>query len=427
MEEAAVNANAARECREDEAEEGEWLQHPHAAGGGETSALTRAVAAACANMDPSALVDVLRLSGRSSLRAFLPVLLGAPDPHALLVRAVGGFLDLASAPLGRDTSEWWANCVALIECAPRLVAPSPDALAQAKRLAGHWKEMVVAGPAGAGGRDIGGMAGWGLLTFIASYSIAPEFDADEIIRLFDNIAPQVKDNCVELCKRLGLIGKMNGTSSSTSTLNDEFTCLISKAQFINHFIENGQPLDAIRLAYTFSLTDKYPPLTIMNDYVVNAKKTAEDILSKESYTLESLNQAMAKKVDALIFSWSAVDGCDIDSVQRNSIKAEITQLLHKYANKQQSLAAEFSRAVSAVATNATGGTAEAAATATSWTAAKTRRETAPAAEATKDAASAHSESTRPAGAGNVAKPEKERTKQKESQEETAQAETAATE
>lgn len=47
---------------------------------------------------------------------------------------------------------------------------------------------------------------------------------------------------------------------------------------------------------------------------------------------------MAKKVDALIFSWSAIDGCDFDSVQRNSIKAEINQLLHKYANKQQSLA-----------------------------------------------------------------------------------------
>ncbi|CAD6213561.1 unnamed protein product [Miscanthus lutarioriparius] len=317
-EEEAVNANADRERREDEAEEGEWLQHPHDAGGGETSALTRAVAAACANMDPSALVDALCLSGRSSLRSFLPALLGAPDPHALLVRAVGGFLDLASAGPGRDASEWWANCVALIECAPRLAAPSADALAQAKRLAGHWKEMVVAGPAGAGGRDIGGMAGWGLLTFIVSYNIVPEFDADGIVRLFDNIAPQVKDSCVELCKRLGLIGKMTDS--------------------INHFIENGQPLDAIRLAHTFSLTDKYPPLTIMNDYIENSKKTAEDILSKESYTLESLNQAMAKKVDALIFSWSAIDGCDIDSVQRKSIKEEITQLLHKYANKQQNLA-----------------------------------------------------------------------------------------
>jgi hypothetical protein len=50
------------------------------------------------------------------------------------------------------------------------------------------------------------------------------------------------------------------------------------------------------------------------------------------------NQVMAKKVNALIFSWSAIDGYNIDAAHRNSIKAEITHLLHKYANKQQSLA-----------------------------------------------------------------------------------------
>jgi hypothetical protein len=60
------------------------------------------------------------------------------------------------------------------------------------------------------------------------------------------------------------------------------------ADLINSFIENGQPIDAIRLAHTFNLTHKYPPLTIMKDYIENAKKTAENILSKESYTLESL-------------------------------------------------------------------------------------------------------------------------------------------
>jgi len=46
---------------------------------------------------------------------------------------------------------------------------------------------------------------------------------------------------------------------------------------------------------------------------------------------------MAKKVNALIFSWSAIDGCNIDPAHCNSIKAEITHLLHKYADKQQSL------------------------------------------------------------------------------------------
>ncbi|KAJ1294662.1 hypothetical protein BS78_01G162700 [Paspalum vaginatum] len=307
----AVNASAGHEGREDEAE---W-PHPRTAAAGGDTALTRAIAAACASMDAPALVDLVRLSGRSSIRArrgFLPALLRAADPHALLVRAVGGFL----ASAGRGGSRCWRSCVALIECVPRLAAPSAEALERAERLAGHWKEMVVAKPASC--RALGRMAGWGLLAFLASYSIVPEFDADEIIRLFGNIPPHMKNSCVDLCKRLGVIEKMNDS--------------------INHFIENGQPLDAIRLAHTFNLTDKYPPLTIMTDYVENAKKTAEDILSKETYSLESLNQAMAKKVDALIFSWSAVDGCNINPVHRNAIKAEITQLLHKYANKQQSLA-----------------------------------------------------------------------------------------
>ncbi|XP_039783520.1 uncharacterized protein LOC120650442 [Panicum virgatum] len=309
MEEAeAANASADRDGGEDEPE-GELPRPRATAVGGEETALARAIAA-----DPSTLAGLLRLGSRSSLRArreFLPALLGAADPHAILVRAVGGFL----ASAARKTERFWGNCVALIECVPRLAAPSAGALEQAERVARDWKEMVVGKPWSGG--DTSRMAGWGLLSFLASYNIVLEFDADEIARLFGNLAPEMKDDCVELCKRLGLIEKMTDS--------------------INHFIENGQPLDAIRLARTFNLTHRYPPLTIMSDYVENAKKTAEDILSKESYTLDSLNQVIAKKVNALLFSWSAIDGCNIDPAHRNSIKAEINHLLHKYANKQQSL------------------------------------------------------------------------------------------
>ncbi|CAL4917784.1 unnamed protein product [Urochloa decumbens] len=315
----AANASADQYGSDDEPEEGE-LPRPHprataAVGGGGEAALTSAAVA----MGPSALVGLICLSGRSSLRArreFLPALLGAADPHALLVRAVGEFL-VASAP--RKTNRFWENCVALIECAPRLAAASAGAMEEAERVAREWKEMVVGRSWSCGGETpMSRMAGWGLLTFLDSYSIALEFDADEITRLFGNLAPQTKNTCLELCERLGLIEKMTDS--------------------VNHFIENGQPLDAIRLAHTFNLTHKYPPLTIMKDYVENAKKTAEDILSKESHTLESLNQVMAKNINALIFSWSAIDGCNIDPAHRNSIKAEITHLLHKYANNQQSLA-----------------------------------------------------------------------------------------
>jgi hypothetical protein len=52
-------------------------------------------------------------------------------------------------------------------------------------------------------------------------------------------------------------------------------------------IGNGQPLDAIRLACAFNLTDKCP-LSVMYDYVDKAKKAAEEILSKERDSPESL-------------------------------------------------------------------------------------------------------------------------------------------
>jgi hypothetical protein len=211
-EEEAVNASADRDAVEDdEPEEGE-LPRPRATGvGGGEAAPTRAIAA-----DPSTstMVGLLCLSGRSSLHArgeFLPALLGAADPHALLVRVVGVFL---ASPV-RKTNRFWENCVALIECAPRLAAPSADALELAERVAREWKDMVVGKPCG----DMSRMAGWALLTFLASYNIALEFDDDEITRLFGNLAPQMKNNCVELCERLGLIQKMTGMVPQISLMN----------------------------------------------------------------------------------------------------------------------------------------------------------------------------------------------------------------
>jgi hypothetical protein len=62
----------------------------------------------------------------------------------------------------------------------------------------------------------------------------------------------------------------------------------SYADSVNHLIQNGQQLDAIRLACVLNLTDKYPPLSTMNEYVDKAKKTAQEILSMESDSLESL-------------------------------------------------------------------------------------------------------------------------------------------
>ncbi|KAM0856930.1 hypothetical protein ACQ4PT_048803 [Festuca glaucescens] len=236
-------------------------------------------------MDTSTLADMLYWRNMTFSRArsqFLLALLGAAEPHALVVGAVRDFL-VRTEP---KNNAHWDNCGSLLHCDE----PSAGTLEQANRLAEDWKEMIG----------------------------KPEkFDAYEIIHHLGNMPAKKKQHCIELRNRLGLIHAMTDS--------------------VNHLIQNGQQLDAIRLACVLNLTDKYPPLSMMNEYVAKAKKTAQEILSMESDSLESLNQAMTKQVNALILSWRAVDEYNIESVHRNSIKAEITRLLHEYAHKRQSL------------------------------------------------------------------------------------------
>ena len=54
--------------------------------------------------------------------------------------------------------------------------------------------------------------------------------------------------------------------------------------------------------------------------------------------MDGQNQAMERQVNAMILSWRAVDE-HVDVAHRTGIKAEITQLLHGYARKRQSLSA----------------------------------------------------------------------------------------
>uniref|UniRef100_A0A0E0KFZ1 FRIGIDA-like protein n=1 Tax=Oryza punctata TaxID=4537 RepID=A0A0E0KFZ1_ORYPU len=242
--------------------------------GGAEASLRRSLAAACANMDSSNLARILCLSGSSSSHAILaarhfrPALLGAAEPAALVVGAVRDLLAVAGAePIGDSA---WESCVELLSCVPELaVAVSPGTMEQANRLAEDWKEMI--------GMNLGRLAVWGLVNFLVSYNIVLEFDAEEIIHFFGTLPDDKKQCCISLCKYLGLFDKM--------------------ADSVGHLIEHGQQLVATRLACTLNLTDKYAPLSIMEDYIQIAKETAQEILSME----------------------------------------KITQLLHKYANKRHSL------------------------------------------------------------------------------------------
>ncbi|KAM3392293.1 hypothetical protein ACQJBY_013428 [Aegilops geniculata] len=256
--------------------------------GGAGEAVRWNLAAARADRDASLLADMLYWGNKRSLRArrqFLPALLCAAEPHALVVGAVRDFLARAEPKSDKN----WENCASLLCCVPSLAAgPSAATLQRARRLAEDWREMIVGEPESR--RDLGRLAVWGLLQFLASYKIALELDADGINHLLADVPRNKKQSCIELRNGLGLIDAMA----------DPVDDLIDNGQpvdAINQLVENGKPLDAIKL-----------------------------------------NQAMARQVNALILSWRAVDE-HVDVAHRTGIKAEITRLLHGYARKRQSLSA----------------------------------------------------------------------------------------
>uniref|UniRef100_R7W740 FRIGIDA-like protein n=1 Tax=Aegilops tauschii TaxID=37682 RepID=R7W740_AEGTA len=234
------------------------------------------LAAARADRDASLLADMLYWGNKRSLRArrqFLPALLCAAEPHALVVGAVRDFLARTEPKSDKN----WENCASLLCCVPSLRA-EPSA--------------ATSGSGPAGWRRTGGR--------LSSASLkAAGTSAGSPYGAFCSFLPHPVDHLTE-----------NG----------------QPVDAINQLIENGKLLDAIKLAHDLNLTDKYPPLSLMNDYVEKAKKTAQEILSREG-SPDSLNQAMAKQVNALIMSWRAVDE-HVDVAHRTGIKAEITQLLH---------------------------------------------------------------------------------------------------
>ncbi|KAI5009082.1 hypothetical protein ZWY2020_010130 [Hordeum vulgare] len=305
-------------------EAGRW---DHAAARAIREAARWDLAAARAVRDASVLADMLYWGNKRSLRArsqFLPALRCAAEPHALVVGAVRDFLDRTEPKSDKN----WENCAALLCLVPNLAAePSAATLDRAGRLGADWSEMIVGKPESR--RDLGRLAVWGLLQFLVSYKITLELDARGTMHLLADVPRNKKQSCVELCNSLGIV----------QTVADSVNYLVESGQqraAINYLIENGQQLDAIKLACDLNLTDRYPPLTLMNEYVEKAKKTAQEILSREGDSPESLNEAMTKQVNALILSWKAVDEY-VDIADRTGVKAEITQLLHGYAHKRLSL------------------------------------------------------------------------------------------
>lgn len=63
---------------------------------------------------------------------------------------------------------------------------------------------------------------------------------------------------------------------------DILSCSHVSAELIDYLIGNGQQLDALQLAQSFNLMDKYTPLSLLRGYVDRAKENAQDIINMQA-------------------------------------------------------------------------------------------------------------------------------------------------
>lgn len=93
------------------------------------------------------------------------------------------------------------------------------------------------------------------------------FTADEVVNLLGVISHHKQT--LELCKNLDFADKI--------------------PDVIRIFIERKQLLEAVRFICTFKLTDQFPPVPLLNEYVEDVKKCWSETFSKENSLVEQKN------------------------------------------------------------------------------------------------------------------------------------------
>ncbi|WOL12638.1 hypothetical protein Cni_G21405 [Canna indica] len=221
----------------------------------------------CEQMDAKGLLKFILDKKRNltSLREELSLALKyATDPARLVLESLEGFYPLdQSNPSGNEDNTLQGlrrSCLLLMESAALLLGlTEPDVnnhlsseiKQQAKEIADNWKPKLA-------GLNLDASNGYSLeaqafLQLLATFSIAPEFDEDELCKLV--IAVSRRRHAPEFCRSLGLAHK----------IPDLVELLVSK----------GRQIDAVHFVHTFQLTDRFPPVPLLKAYLKESKDADE--------------------------------------------------------------------------------------------------------------------------------------------------------
>ncbi|XP_023525515.1 FRIGIDA-like protein 2 [Cucurbita pepo subsp. pepo] len=211
---------------------------------------------------------------RESVRDELPdALKCAPDIEALVLDAMEGFFRANPKPKLHNLkmSNVRRGCVLLLETLMDGFRNVDDHVTErAKKLALDWKQSF-----GKHGKDP--LDALGFLHLVAAYNLSSEFEVGELVDYFIIIARYRQ--ATKLCKVVGL--------------GDKVYDLVQK------LLDKGKQLLAVKFIFEFELTDRFPPIPILKEYVRESKKAAKAVCRAGKNSLRALNESTAKELGAL--------------------------------------------------------------------------------------------------------------------------------
>ncbi|KAK6934540.1 Frigida-like [Dillenia turbinata] len=268
----------------------------------------------CEKMDGKGLRKFIidNAKDRQQIRLEIPAALKlASDPAKMVLDAMEGFYSEKSSSKGEKdpaVSGFRRTCIMLLE-ELKVLGPVINAneRERAKNLAVHWKRKVS--PNGKNPLEA-----LGFLQLLATFNLAAEFDAGEVLDLVVNIGRYRQ--AMELCRALGY--------------SDRIPDLVQK------LINNGKQLVAVKFVHEFGLAEKFQVVTLLKDYVKEAKKLAQKIRKEKKSSLQALNEATAKEVGALKSVIKHIEDYNLESeYPKGNLEKRIEQLEKQKAERKR--------------------------------------------------------------------------------------------
>ncbi|XP_058068878.1 uncharacterized protein LOC131218214 [Magnolia sinica] len=194
-----------------------------------------------------------------------------PDAPQLALDLIEGFKDWI-------VNGFLLDC--LLSVSPLIEAPVKE---RAMKLAANWKGQIQA--------SAGGRRAMAFLRLLAAYGLASAFEADELLDLV--VFTSRRKHSIPLCQLLGLEHKI--------------------PDFIRKLVSSCKHVAALKFVRAFELEDKFPPPSLLDGYLEESQKAAEDIREKGNNSVKSQNMAAEHELAALRAVIKAIEDHRLES------------------------------------------------------------------------------------------------------------------